>query len=354
MAWALLFGLCGALAGLLVRPPRVTAEEVYPVVDLHVDLSFRSLYKRSPFGEGSGQFRAADLQEGGVRAVVLPLYVPEDAPQGRTLTELERSYAHVFDSILKTAPYALPGCQVNQAGREKRTVSTFLAFEGAAPLGGSESEVRKWVLRGVRSFGLVHSVDNALATSSGKGPELRPARETSLGLSTLGKAFVLHVARAGGIIDVSHASDETTRDVLALSKQLGRPVIATHSNARALAPHARNLTDDQIRAIARSGGVVGVNFHAPFLRSSSQSVVSLADVVAQIRHLLRIGGEGAVAIGSDFEGGISAVPELSNAARFQRLARALREEGLSRDQIRAVLSENALRVLCPPDRTSQK
>lgn len=341
-----LFALAGLCAARLSAPPSVLAEEVFFVIDLHVDLSYRSLYKASPFGEGSGQFRARDLKAGGVSGVVLPLYVPKDAPGGRSLEEFERSYAHVYDALLRTPPYSLPGCDIGRAGAEARSVGTFLAFEGAAPLGNSEREVRKWVLRGVRSFGLVHTEDNAYAASSGAGPSFRPKQETASGLSDLGKTFVTHVARAGGLVDVSHASDETVDEVLALSHKLGRPVLATHSNARALSLHPRNLTDAQIRAIARTGGVIGVNFHALFLRKRAGASASLVDVVEQVRHLLRVAGDRAVALGSDFEGGISAVPELSNAGRFQHLARALLGAGVSREQIRAVFSENARRVLC--------
>lgn len=336
-------GLASLLA--LATPKRLLAEEPpIPVIDLHVDLSYRSLYKKSSFAEGSGEFAAKDLLAAGVRGVVLPLFVPENAPpSGRTNAQFERSYAHVFESILKTPPYSLPGCSVGRAGASKRGVATWLAFEGAGPLGADEPILRKWVLRGVRSFGLVHSQSNNLATSSGKGPGM-PTRDP--GLTDEGRRFIRLVHRVGGVIDLSHASDESTNEAIRMAGEAGRSIVATHSNARALAPHARNLTDDQIRGISATGGVVGINFHQPFLRRKGAARADLHDVVRHVLHVREVGGLASVAIGSDFEGGISAVPELSDASRFQRLARALEEAGLSRADIRAVFFDNARRVLC--------
>lgn len=326
-------------------PGRLEAEERAPgVIDLHVDLSYRTLYKRSPFALGSGQFSVERILEGGVTGVVLPLYVPEDAePHGRSRYQLEASYAHVYSQILKTKPYSLPGCSIGRAGGEKRDVSTWLAFEGSEPLGADEQEVRKWILRGVRVFGLVHSIPNGFAATSGRGG----APPNDFGLTPLGKKFVELVYRLGAVIDVSHASDRATDEALAIARRLGRPVIATHSNARALAPHPRNLTDVQIRGIAASGGVVGVNFHQPFLASAPGAGAHLVDVVRQVKHLRQVGGIEVVALGSDFEGGISPVAELSDASRFPRLYRALRAAGLSSEEVQKVFSLNARRVLCP-------
>jgi len=310
----------------------------FALIDLHVDLSYRSLYKKRPFAEGSGQYIAARLHRAGVVGVVLPLYLPEDAsPEGRTRAELERSYAHVFRSLVATPPYALMGCASADTGRP---IETWLAFEDAGAVGPDLAEVRKWMLRGVRSFGLVHNEPNALSTSSAQvGPIFA-------GLSQDGKTFVEQVFSVGGLVDVSHASDKATDDALDLAEKMGQPLIATHSNARALAPHPRNLTDRQIVRIARSGGVIGVNFHQRFLAPDGGPHATLDDLVRQVKYLLRLGGPDAVAIGSDFEGGVRPVPGLEDVSRVQRLAQALLAAGLNADQVRAVFGGNARRVLC--------
>lgn len=317
------------------------AERPIPVIDLHVDLPYQVGYKGGSFARGSGEFQAADLLPAGLRGVVLPLFVPRNAsPRGRTAEEFEASYARVFDGILRTKPYALPGCNVGRAGAESRPVETWLAFEGSEPLAADENTLRSWVVRGVRIFGLVHAQHNDLAESSGE-------KDSGQGLTSRGERFVRAVYAVGGIVDVSHASDGATSDVIALARELGKPVVATHSNARALAPHPRNLTDQHIRAIGESGGVVGVNFHQRFLDSGSGRV-DVKTVARMVTHLAEVGGSRVVAIGSDFEGGIRPALGLEGASRYQVLAEALEAVGHSRAEVSAFLAGNARRVLCGP------
>lgn len=332
-----LLGACFSLS-----PPRLqAAEPPVEVVDLHVDLPYQQGYKNQPFATGKGEFRARELLQAGVVGVVLPLFVPRQAlPAGRTREQLESSYARVFRSILETPPYALPGCGTGRAGGQERSVSTWLAFEGADPLHASEQEVERWLLRGVRLFGLVHSEHNVWATSSGQP-------STGEGLSPTGHKLAQLIAERGGILDVSHASDEATAELIAWGKRAGRPVVASHSNARALSAHPRNLTDEHIRGIASTGGVIGVNFHQAFLAPRGNQA-RLQQVVEQILHLKRVAGIEAIALGSDYEGGIRPVPELPDITKIQRLARALREAQLSPTEIEAIFSKNALRVLCGP------
>ncbi len=335
----------GLLAPLLWPRPLQARNTAVAVIDLHVDISYRSLFQGAQFSRGSGEFTADSLIASGVRGVVLPLFVPEDAaPQGRTRAQLERSYNHVFRSILSTKPYSLPGCGVSSAGGKRRALSTWLAFEGSAPIGASDYQIRKWVLRGVRSFGLVHSIDNEFSTSSGRSWK---RRKTSTGLSTAGRKFMKQVFSMGALIDVSHASDLATNEAIDLALSSRKPVIATHSNARALAPHPRNLTDEQIRGIAQSGGVIGVNFHQAFLARRRWQAAGLHDVVKQMLYLRKLGGIKVVALGSDFEGGITPVPELKDASRYQRLAQELRKSGWSSAEVQLAFSGNARRVLCP-------
>jgi membrane dipeptidase len=317
-------------------------ERPVAVVDLHVDLAYQYNYRHRSFSEGTGQYPAHLLRKAGVVGVVLPLYVPKHvSAMGPRLEDLDRSASRVLGAIGESSAYAAPGCAPPARGR----VRTWFAFEGAAPLGDAADSVPGWVARGVKLFGLVHTYDNALATSSGVSPP------SSRGLSDTGRALVERIQSAGGVIDVSHASDPAVRDVIALARAAGRsgvPVVASHSNARALARHPRNLTDDQIRAIAATGGLIGVNFHSPFLARGRRATID--DVVRTVRHLVSVGGADHVAIGSDFEGDIRPPPGLEDVRGFQRLAGALQASGMSRDLVEKVFSRNALRVLCPANR----
>ncbi len=313
---------------------------VAKAVDLHVDLSYRTLYKKRPFALAGGQFSVEQIQAGSVGGVVLPLYVPLDAePGGRGVQQFERSYQHVFDNIVTTPPYALPGCGVYAAGNHKRSLQTFLAFEGSEGLPIDAAGLRPRVARGVKIFGIVHSVHNEFAGSSNDpdGPQ---------GLTERGEQFVRAVIQVGALLDVSHASDQATDEVLSLAEKWGGRVVATHSNARALAPHRRNLTDRQIERISALGGVIGVNFYRYFLRNRAGEA-SLDTLVHQIDYLRKIGGLQVVALGSDFEGGITPISELSDASRYPVLADALASKGYDRKAVEAIFHKNALRVLCP-------
>ena len=311
-----------------------TQERPLAVVDLHADLPYQHVYRGVEFASGSGQYPAQELSRAGVVGVVLPLFIPQRVhAQGPRLADLEHSYRRVFDALTRTPPYALPGC-LAPAGR----VRTWLAFEGSAPLAADPQALTAWVARGVRSVGLVHTSDNALASSSG---DRSPSSE---GLHSQGRELVRKAHQLGVPVDVSHASDRALADVLGLAREDRMPVIATHSNARSLAAHPRNLSDEQLRGIAATGGIVGVNFHGPFLRRGERA--TLADVVDHVRHLVNVMGSEHVAIGSDFEGGIAPPPELSDVHGFQRLARALQQAGLSRAAVARIFSTNALRVLC--------
>jgi membrane dipeptidase len=329
--------VAGVLAFLLVALPLRGAEpEARPVavVDLHVDLSYQTNYGHRPFATGTGQFRASDLARAGVVGVVLPLFVPHDvSPTGPRAEDFESSYTRVYGELSATPPFRLPGCLPRDGG-----VRTWFAFEGIGPLASTPEALVSWAARGVRVVAPVHTRQNELASSSG---DPRPA---PFGLTEQGKIFARTAARLGMLLDLSHASDRAAEDLLAVAAEFDVPVVATHSNARALARHPRNLSDRELVAIAKSGGVVGVNFHAPFVVTGRPAV--LADVVRQVRYLARLIGPAHVAIGSDFEGDIRPAAGLADVGGYQRLAAALAADGLSHADISAIFSRNALRLLC--------
>jgi membrane dipeptidase len=331
----------------LPRPSAAEPPYAPRVVDLHVDLPYQITAKARAAYQGDGNYVAKWLKESGIAAAVLPLYVPRDAhPEGPMIDDFERVFIDSGKALQTLPQWLIPAFEPQHSrspceaiGRTSRTVG-FYSFEGLEPLAFDLSKVDVWSKRGVRLFGLVHSYDTQVATSSGYH-----FTKTKLGLTELGKRLVAKIYDAGGVVDVSHASDATIADVLAFALERGVPVVASHSNARALAHHARNLTDSQIRLIAQTGGVVGVAFHARFLTGGAHAKIS--DVVRHILHIKRVAGIEGVAIGSDFEGGIRPPVGLADVRGFPVLARALAEAGLSPDEIQRVFGTNALRVLCP-------
>jgi membrane dipeptidase len=325
-----------ALGSIPFFPHLADAQATIPVVDLHVDLAYQVNYKSRRIDQASGQLVASKLVEAGVVGLVLPLYVPNEvSPNGPRLIDIETSYARMLGLTQQTPPYVPPGSP-QQPGH----VMTWFALEGAAPFAERPEEVKKWVAHGVRIWGLVHTHDNALATSAGPGP--RPLSH-AVGLTEAGHELVRAIHAAHGIVDVSHASDHAILDILEHARKDGVAVVATHSNANRLVPHARNLTDEQLRAIAATNGVVGVNFHEKFLTNGRPS--TLDDVVQQIRYIAGLVGVAHVGIGSDYEGGIRPPRELDDVLGYPRLARALRRAGFADADVKLIFSGNVMRLL---------
>jgi membrane dipeptidase len=309
------------------------------VVDLHVDLSYQVNYRERSAARASGELLADELISAGVVGLILPLYIPHDvSPTGPRLSDLEDSYAKMMGVLSTQSPYAIPGCHTDNA-----KVRTWFSFEGAAPFAEHPELVEKWVKNGVRIWGLVHSHDNALASSAGLE---MPKKRVPYGLTEQGAAVVKAVFAAGGIVDVSHASDRATDDVLTLGKQHRGVVIATHSNTRKVAQHARNLTDKHIIAIAELGGVIGINFHDEYLATGRKATIK--DIVRHTKHIVELVGIEHVAVGSDFEGSIDPPAGIRDVRDYRKVAQALLDSGLSRDDVEKMFSGNILRLLnCP-------
>ncbi len=194
---------------------------------------------------------------------------------------------------------------------------------------------------GLRSLGPVWSRPNAF----GHGVPFRcpSSPDTGPGLTDLGKALIDACNRLCILIDLSHLNERGFWDV---AERSTAPLVATHSNAHAISPHSRNLTDKQLEAIGRSGGLVGVNFAVSFLRADGgrDRNTPLDMIVTHIEHMLERVGENGVGFGSDFDG--APIPaELGNAAGLQKVVQKLRERGFGEMLIEKLCFRNWLRVL---------
>ena len=307
-----------------------------PYVDMHVDLPYQHNFKHAELLAGTGQFSAASASVAGLSGVVFPLFVPfRVSAKGPRASDYESSWQHFEQGLKKQQVYAHPGTEPG-AGQ----VRTFYAFEGMGPFTDDREALARWVRRGVRLFGLVHNQHNALAAAA------LDRRGADFGLTDLGRRVVNQIYYLGGVVDVSHASDRTTQDVLDIAQRLGKPVVASHSNARRLLDHPRNLSDELIDRIAKTGGLIGINFHSPFLVKGRRA--TLADVVSQIQYVISRVGTEHVGIGSDFEGDIRPPVGLSKLGDMQHLAGALEAGGVATQDVKAIMGENALRLLTPP------
>lgn len=311
-----------------------------PAADLHVDVVYRAHYRRRPLAldlPGSA-VTSAGLRAGRVRMLVLSLYLSSGLRRPRhTIDD--------FDALLATGEQLVRANPHLFAGKD--AIRHLFSVEGSHALAGHEDRLPAYLARGVRLFGLVHSLHNQLADSA------TDRRRGHGGLSPAGERFVRAVYRAGGLIDVAHASDATFADVARLARAAGRPIIASHAGARAITDHPRNLTDAQLRTIADSGGLVGVLFHSPLLRPKpsplrrDKKTASIADLHVHIEHLIAVMGVRHVAIGSDLDGGIRPVALLEDHHALPRLSCALNKKGLPPDEVQALYHDNAKRVLGP-------
>ena len=220
-------------------------------------------------------------------------------------------------------------------------LAAVLHIEGAEAIDANFELLDVLYAAGLRSLGPVWSRPNAF----GHGVPFRcpSSPDTGPGLTDLGKALIGACNRLRILVDLSHLNERGFWDVAAISNA---PLVATHSNAHAISPHSRNLTDRQLRAIGESGGLAGVNFATSFLRPDGRhDKDTRAELIIQhIEHMLEHAGEDGVGLGSDFDGAL--IPaELGNAAGLQILVQAMRKRGFGEPLIEKVCFRNWLRVL---------
>ena len=216
-----------------------------------------------------------------------------------------------------------------EANREKGKMSAILTIEGPAGFDFDPALLENLHQIGFRITSLGWNEQNVLTGSNVTGG----------GLSDQGREYVREAQRLGMLVDVSHISDEGFWDIM---EQTQAPVLATHSNSRALCGHSRNLTDDMFRAICRTGGVAGINQYADFLGESP----TLDTVCDHIFHFMELDPTGKhIALGGDLDGCEQLSQGFEGIQSYPALARRLLERGLSEEAIRDIFWNNALNVL---------
>ncbi len=217
-----------------------------------------------------------------------------------------------------------------QAAAQAGKIAALIAVEGAELLDCSVENLRRAYMDGVRLVNLTWNYPNALA-----GTALSRAQS---GLTAAGRAFVTAAQELGVAVDLSHASERTFWDTVEIAR---RPILAGHSNARALCGHPRNLTDDQFRALVRLGGCAGLNLCPDFLGLGRD----IEAVVAHAEHFLALGGEKAVCLGGDLDG-IDAPPAgIAGVEDMGALYEAMLRRNWSEDLVRDIFYYNLLEVL---------
>jgi membrane dipeptidase len=239
--------------------------------------------------------------------------------------------------LTRNADRILPAYTVDDilCNREKGKMSAILTIEDLLPCEGKAERIEQYYDEGARIMGYIWNFENALAYPNSSDPEIM-----NRGLKDFGKEMVDFIQDMGAIIDVSHLNDGGFWDLVELAK---KPFVATHSNARSVCAHKRNLTDDMIREMVKRDCLIGLNYFVKFLENDG-NVESLDQLMKHIEHFFALGAEKNLALGSDFDGAV--LPEcLSTPAKAAGIYGYLLERGMSREQAEGIMFRNAQEFL---------
>jgi len=394
LSLAIALPLCAQTVGKKAREIQASAI----VIDTHADTPQRFLDENYDIGstdpKDPGHISLDKAKAGGLGAEFFSIWVEPEANKGH--------FAHhtldLIDSVYEQAArhpdrmrMAFSVDDIERAHREHK-LAALLGIEGGHSVENDIRLLRDYYRLGVRYMTLSWSNTNEFADSS--GDINNPKIEHHNGLTEGGKQIVLEMNRLGMLVDISHVADKTFYDAIAIAKA---PVIASHSSARALTNHPRNMTDDMLRAVAKNGGVVQANFYSGFidenyrkaaeaqakdrdaavkanadqLRAAGKSVTYLDDdrierewfvkiprpplssLIDHIDHIAKVAGIDHVGLGSDFDGVSGQTPEgIDSAADLPKITQALLDRGYSADDIRKILGGNLLRVFREAERVS--
>jgi membrane dipeptidase len=358
------------------------------VVDTHLDAPDQLATKWADVATkgATDHFDIPRARDGGLTAPFFSIYVAAsyaDNGAAKRAIELIDITHRVVDGHPKDLTLAGTVADI-RAAKQAGKIAILMGIEGGHAIEDSLAVLREMYRAGVRYMTLTHTNTNHWADSSGPfyEPDFDPKKSAVHGgLSEFGKDVVKEMNRLGMIVDISHVSDATIRDVLAVSRA---PVMASHSSCRAISNMPRNLTDDQIKQIAGKGGLVMINVGSGFLdqkvydqfvarlarikpeylklkatyakdparlRTEMQALAKQQDklpravwtkVVEHIEHVITVGGEDAVGIGADFDGIEDPPTGFEDVSLYPKLSEELLRRGHSEAQVKKVLGENFL------------
>jgi membrane dipeptidase len=360
------------------------------VVDTHADTPQRFLDEGFDIGSTDpgdiGHMSLEKARRGNLGAEFFSIWVDPETNQGH----FAQHTFDLIDSVYEQAArhpdrmtMAFSVADIERAHREHK-LAALMGIEGGHSIENDMHLLRDYYRLGVRYMTLSWSNTNEWADSSGDISDSKIQHHN--GLTDFGKQVVLEMNRLGMIVDISHVSDKTFWDVIAVTKA---PVIASHSSARALVNHPRDMTDDMLRAVAKNGGTVQVNFFSGFVdedyrkameaQSKDQAAAiqkysdslkaqgkpinyieidrmgrewmakiprpPLKSLIDHIDHVAKVAGVDHVGLGSDFDGVSGATPQgIDSAADLPKITQALLDRGYSAGDVKKILGGNLLRV----------
>lgn len=306
------------------------------IVDLHCDtiLKIGRLGKRVELKRNNLNVDIEKLKRANSLAQFFAMYVnleEESDPMEKCLEMIDTLYLEI-DKNKKDIALARSYDELMENNKNGK-LSAFITIEEGGVINGKLYNLRNFYRLGVRLITLTWNYPNEIGYPNCMEEHM------NTGLTSFGQEVVREMNELGMLIDVSHLSDGGFYDVARLS---AAPFTASHSNARAVYPHTRNLTDDMIRVLSGKGGVMGINFEREFL--GDEPVSRVEDMVKHIGYIKNVGGIDVIAIGSDFDG-INQQLEMENIGQIDKLISALQKNGFTENEIEKILYQNALRVI---------
>lgn len=336
------------------------------IIDMHCDTIYEILEARKR-GEAVSlmdnqlMVNLKKMKSSGYSVQNFALYIEQE--EGVSSFEKVQALLKVFkEEMAVQSDYISQVTTAQEIVENERTgkMSAFLTVEGGEACEGSLEKLRYLYNQGVRMMTLTWNFPNEIGYPNYRSEKEWNIPDTKNGLTEFGIQLVEEMERIGMIVDVSHLSDAGFYDVLKYTK---KPFVASHSNARSVCPHVRNLTDDMIRKIAERGGVVGLNYHSKFLIEeynllkiaeqkdvNDQKVVGkyakedVFEIIAKhAKHITNIGGIECLGLGSDFDG-IPQYHGMPGMGDMERLADVLQRNGFHESEIEKIFYQNVFRL----------
>jgi membrane dipeptidase len=383
-----------------VSPRALTLHNSAIVIDTHADTPQRFLDDNFDIGSTDpkdfGHISLDKARAGNLRAEFFSIWVEPETNQGHFAQHTLDLIDSVYEQAARHPDRMMLAFSVDDIERahQQKKLAALMGIEGGHSIENDIHLLRDFYRLGVRYMTLSWSNTNEWADSSGDIDD--PKVQHHNGLTDFGKQVVLEMNRLGMMVDISHVADKTFWDTIAVTKS---PVIASHSSARALCNAPRNMTDAMLRAVAKNGGVVDVNFFAGFLDQNYWNAVQIqkqeqeaatrayleklkvegkqvtyADedritrewmakiprppftvLIDHIDHIAKVAGVDHVGLGSDFDGVSGATPlGMDSAADLPKITQALLDRGYSAEDIRKILGGNVMRVFQEVERVSRQ
>jgi len=373
-----LFASCAVLSAQTARDVHQRAI----VIDTHDDTTQRLLTDKTfdiAARNSTGSIDIPRMRDGGLDALFFSIWVTGDVTGPRAVKAALQQIDRVREAVRRhpnDLVLATTAADIRRAAADHK-IAALMGVEGGHMIDEDLGVLRQFVALGVRYLTLTHSLNTTWADSSGD----KPAHN---GLTPFGKEVVRELNRLGVMVDISHVADKTFYDAIETTKA---PVIASHSSCRAIANHPRNMTDDMLRALARNGGVVMINYNATFLseefrvarrsaelqarldavakacgadeacrildeqrvnqeamRSGQLPTVGWEKIVEHIDHAVKVAGIDHVGLGSDFDGAVMPLG-MEDASQLPKITDALLKKGYSDQDVTKILGGNILRVM---------